>query len=531
MHPPSVSAFVFATGCAVAAVRGQGHDLVLPRVVVVADGGRGTALDAILRDADLRRRRIACKDCTPAVLRLADVVVVDWPPDDLPGARPLGELERWDRPTVFFGTSGERFARSWGLPGPAEMDRLAECDRGPEMQCFAAPVGAETAVWRQGHLLHFACAAAPADLTAAERAWLVATVRRAATFVTDRPIVRHATTGDAPLPERELQRRRRIAATAALVHCDVHRLPGLLSLRRALFGAHKAQVTVLLDDLLTQCVAADEPHREWLHWLEPHRGALVWDELSYVWRLDPLPASRGAWSQSLRGDVRADGGVRDAAAAALARKVVQCYGGRAFEDLATFSCWQGDTCHLWDRRRGFFRSEDHGEVPVGARAGQWGVAVLDTAADRDVILGGGPAPQLLVSARDNFRLLVTRLFLPMMLLEPGTELGRRPEYDSAGRQAVDVRLAHRSLGQNRFLLMVNPETGQIESLRHYGGREWHGEWLLEATLPCGPLSLPTAWRLDSPRQTGYAIEVPTWNPELPPGLEAATGLLTRPRAR
>ena len=88
MHPPSVSAFVFATGCAVAAVRGQGHDLVLPRVVVVADGGRGTALNSILRDADLRRPRIGCKAYTPAGLRLAHVTVVAGPAYPLRGSRP-----------------------------------------------------------------------------------------------------------------------------------------------------------------------------------------------------------------------------------------------------------------------------------------------------------------------------------------------------------------------------------------------------------------------------------------------------------
>ena len=65
--------------------------------------------------------------CTPAQLRGADVVVLDWPQQgavsdwirEKPRTRfnPLGELARWDRPTVLLGSAGLNAAADWGLPG------------------------------------------------------------------------------------------------------------------------------------------------------------------------------------------------------------------------------------------------------------------------------------------------------------------------------------------------------------------------------------------------------------------------------
>ncbi len=438
--PRPVIVLALVAGCLCAAAIGQDRtrpDPFAPFAIVVGDGPRAEALDTIVRDAGMRRRRIASADCTPTALRLADLVVIDWPDAaELGDSLPLGELDRWDRPTVFIGTSGERFARSWGLPGPGEMERMPADGLGPEMQRRLPPDGAATVVWRQGHLFHFACDVSPVDFASAERAWFQFVIREAMTFVTDRPILRHAPANGVPLPAAERERRQRIDATAALLQRNVTQRDGLAALPELLTGDRKVEAETLLQDLVVDGPGPETSRNNWRNWLKPRSDRLVWDGLSYLWRIDPLAHARGVPTLLLRGGVRADGGPRDPGAVALATKVAQHYGGRAFDDLTTFTCWQGDICYLWDRRGGWFRMENHGVLPAGARAVQWDLAVLDTAADRDVIWGGGPAPQPKVSARYAFRNLIVNAFLPAMLLEPGTSLHLRPDADSAEQRAL-----------------------------------------------------------------------------------------------
>lgn len=66
-------------------------------------------------------------ECAPEKVRSADVVVLDWSQQDglmrwlqardEPRHNPLGELARWDRPTVLIGSAGLNLAAAWGLPG------------------------------------------------------------------------------------------------------------------------------------------------------------------------------------------------------------------------------------------------------------------------------------------------------------------------------------------------------------------------------------------------------------------------------
>jgi hypothetical protein len=523
--------FALALVCQDVWLPAQANDLAAPLVAVVADGARAETLDAMLRAAGMRRRRIAVADCTPAALRLADVVVVDWPEGELAGALPLGELERWDRPTVFVGTSGERFAQSWGLPTPGELAGHDGGARGPELWSFAPPAGAKTEVLRQGHLFHFPCELPAVMATAEERAWWVATVRHAARFVTDRPIVRHATANGAPLPAEETARRQRIEAAATGLSLDPSDMNVLLQLPDLLGGEQGEAATTLLQDLIAEGPGAGTTRNNWHNWLKPRLGAMVWDPLSHVWRLDLLAYRRGVATSTLAGDARADGGEREPEAVALATRVARHYGGRALDDLATFTCWQGEVCYLWDRRAGVFRMENHHVLPAGARATPWQVSVLDTAADRELIWGGGPPPRPRVSARGSYGDVLMQLFLPVLLLEPGTSLRRDRDRDSAGQQALVVRLALPGLDPKRYLrLLVDAETGTIASVEQWQGNRALSLWSVDSTTACGPLQVVTKWTADHRRrrsQVEYAA--PTWNPELPPGIATATDLLTERR--
>lgn len=367
----------------------------------------------------------------------------------------------------------------------------------------------------------------------AEPAWLVQTVRHAARFVTDHPIVRHPAPNGAPWPAAEMARRQRIEAAAGTLALDPTDLNVLLRLPDRLDGEHAELAATLLQDLVADAPDRDTTRRHWHNWLKPRLGAMVFDPLSWRWRLDPVAHWRGKATTALFGDGRADGGERHADAVALATQVVQRYGGRAFDDLSTFTCWQGELCLLWDRRGGWFRVENHGELPAGARATPWTVTVFDTAADTEVIWGGGPAPRPRVSGRGFFRDLVVRAFLPALLLDPGTSLHRDHAADSQGRQVLVVGLAVRGLDPRlRYRLTVDPATGTIERLEEERDGRVRTAWLPEATTPCGPMQLPTAWVTDhARRRTTFAIEAPTWNAVLPAGLESATELLTEPRER
>ncbi len=91
------------------------------------DEPRGKSFVQFLRRQFARVTPVAIEECTPAKLRTADVVILDWAQSD--GAMawlqdkkkertcPLGELARWDRPTVLIGSAGLNAAAFWNLPG------------------------------------------------------------------------------------------------------------------------------------------------------------------------------------------------------------------------------------------------------------------------------------------------------------------------------------------------------------------------------------------------------------------------------
>lgn len=88
---------------------------------------RGKAFVQFLRSQYPRVDAIERAGCTPSRLRAADVVVLDWPQPGAvsdwirdkqgPRSNPLGELRRWDRPTVLLGSAGLNLAADWNLPG------------------------------------------------------------------------------------------------------------------------------------------------------------------------------------------------------------------------------------------------------------------------------------------------------------------------------------------------------------------------------------------------------------------------------
>jgi len=90
-------------------------------------GKRGADFVQFLRAQFARVDTVERAACTPDQLRCADVVVLDWPQDQgvmawfndkkQPLPRPLGDLLRWDRPTVLVGSAGLNLAAAWSLPG------------------------------------------------------------------------------------------------------------------------------------------------------------------------------------------------------------------------------------------------------------------------------------------------------------------------------------------------------------------------------------------------------------------------------
>lgn len=502
-------------------------------VGATADAGTNALLD-IVRSAGHVPRLVERAACAPEALRAADVVLVDWPASDPLGERsPLGPFERWDRPTLLLGAAGDAFAQRWGLPTAAQMAALQAKERGPEMQELRPFGGAKLAGWRQGNLFHVALPAPLAELPAVERTMLIALIERASRFVTDRPILRYGAPAGAELPAAESERRERIAGACKLLDIDPSDRASLLAVLERDAKTDFGRSARLLADLVPESCDAATSRNNWKFWLQARADQLVWDALSRAWRVDLLAYWRGMPSRSCRDSARADGGECDESARALASKVVQQHGGRALADLATFSCWLGDVHYMWDRRRGWFRMENHHALVPGAFGTPWKVAVIDTAADEDTIEGGGPPPRPRVSARAAWRELVEREFLPAMLLDPGVALRRLPDQDADGAQALGVRLGGRGMDPvGEHVLLVDPETGAIVKRRKLTRGRAQDDTRIAATAACGPLPLPVD-QVDERRNGAhhYTIVDAKWNPELPATIATATEQLSEPRAK
>lgn len=438
---------------------------------------------------------------------------------------------------------------------------------GPEIEVMCGGINTKqpdfAAVWRQGHLLHFGFEPRPGEYAEAGRALLLNCIAYIARFAADRPVVRQRSFldpagGGAPTwrldhyidrPDRladlfappwsqEIaqlapaeraafaeERRSALCERGGKLAFDDDALQLGIDLRQVAVleelagmlddGARGPAAERLLLRLLPGGPGAGTTRANWQSWLRARRDALCRDPHSHVFRIDALALARGESSAALRGAARADGdGARDAAAAALAAKVVAHHGGaRALDDLATFTCAAGDVRFLWHRREGYFRMENRGAP--GPRATPWTVAVFDTAADDDAILGGGPPPRPRVSAKGSYRELVERLFLPLLLLEPGTSLRRLEPMD--GLERLEVRLAGAGLDPRRVcVLHVEAESGAVRRLdaaRRPGARPRTTELLEWERV--GPLLLPA-----------QPYERCAWNPAAPAGgLTAAAPVL------
>ena len=88
---------------------------------------RGQDFVRFLREQFPRVDAVERATCTPDKLRFVDVVILDWPQSEgvmkwvqnpkQERTNPLGDLQRWDRPTVLIGSAGLNLAAGWGLPG------------------------------------------------------------------------------------------------------------------------------------------------------------------------------------------------------------------------------------------------------------------------------------------------------------------------------------------------------------------------------------------------------------------------------
>lgn len=496
-------------------------------VVVIADrdSPRAKAITAKLRAVGMQTRGVRPEACSPSAFWNADVVVVDWPGDMIVDAAKVGAFWRWHRPTLFLGGSGRNFAAAWQLPNAEQMAGMAAAERGPAMQMLLVGEGEAMTVWRHGNLFHL-----PADRT---RQWtpdsltiLAACVQRAATFVTDRPVIRYSTADD-------VARRDLVVELAKKLKVAIHDMAALQALPARIRTADERDARRLLASCLEGGPTESETLNNWKNWLRARADAMCWDPLSKIWRVDTLAQWRKVKSADLRGEDRRDGKIRDEQAVEIAKKTVQFYGGRALNDLMTVSFWYGDMLYMWDRRRGFFRVESHVQLGPRVRATPWQASAMDSFADQQLVWGNGNRRGPRIAARGMYRDMVERTFLPLMLLDPGMGLRYLEEESNAQVAVVAVKLAGRGLELNsEFVLTIERETGAVKQFEERGRSRLVTVFELVETTACGPLKLPTCWNAKTLRRAReHKIVDVQWNPKLPDGIESATGHLTKPRGK
>lgn len=483
-------------------------------VVAAADAPCAEAAITELRLAGMKTRRVQPVDCTPSSFWNADVVIVDWPADLTVDAVEVGPFLRWHRPTLFVGDGGKRFAAAWGLPDSEHIAGMAAAERGPAMQLLRVGKDESGAVWRQGNFFYV-----PTSLTS-----LADCVRRASVFVVDRPVIRFSAPDD-------VARRDRVVELAKKLKVAIHDMTALQALPARIRTKDERDARNLLASCLEGGPSESTTLNNWKNWLRPRSAAMHWDPLSKIWRVDPMAQWRKVKTGDLRGDARADGQVRDAQAVAVAQKTVQFYGGRALDDLETFSCWHGDLHYLWDRKRGYFRIESH--IKVRARATPWQASAMDSFTDQQLVWGNGGGRGPRIASRGMYRDLVERTFLPLMLLEPGMGLRYLEDESNAQEAVIAVRLAGRGLElQSEFVLKIARDTGAVLTMEERGRSRLVTIFNLVETTTCGPLKLPTLWRAKTLRRSrDHQLQDVQWNPKLPAGIESAAAHLTKPRRR
>lgn len=495
------------------------------RVAVVASSvsERAKAIVQGLRDVGVRVQRLTPDHCEPTAFWSTDVVIVDWPDGRKLEPKNHGEFLRWHRPTLFFAESGSRFAAAWHLPTAKQLAGFPEAERGPAMQLMEFGKAGAMDVWRHGNLFYLP-ENLPEQLALGRFNQFVACVKRAARFVVDRPVVRFSALGD-------VERRDRVVALAAELKVDLSSVEQLLALPARL----RTKDTRKARELLVSCVEdGPGPHATigtWGNWVRSRLEGMHWDALSQMWRVDELAHGRGVPSSDLLGDKRAGGANPDVEALVIAAKTVQHYGGRAFADLQTFSCWHGDLFYMWDRRRGYFRVECH--VTQFARATPWKASVMDSFTDKQLVWGNGGGGGPRIAAREMYRNMIVRTFLPLMLLDPGVGLRYLGNGSSAEEAVLSVRLAGRGLQfKSSHELTVSRVTGEVIRFRARNASGLQEVYELMESDACGPLIVPTKWRVQLGRRLrDYTIEDLSWNPDLPARTGSATERLTSPRKK
>lgn len=453
---------------------------------------------------------------------------------------------------------------------------------GPEIEIVCGGINTKqptyAGVWRQGNLLHFGFEPSPAGLAPNGRKLLLNGITYISRFVTDRPLVRVRSMFDTLGPQASVAWlehylaedgdevkgladlfadpwRQRIAALdgeaarafvqqrrgalygegvkflfdeeALTLGLDLREPATLIQLADQVGGEQDATARRLLSRLLPDGPGADTTPNNWRNWLRARTRSLCHDPQSHVFRIDPLAQSRRADSASLRGAARADGEPeRDPAATALAAKVVAHHGGaRALDDMRTFACKLGEVHYLWDRASGLLRIENHGTLPEGARATPWQVIVFDTAADADLVTGGGPAPRPTISGRGMFRDLIEHVFLPLLLLDPGTSLRLLPD-DDDGNHRLAVKIAGRGLDPTKTHELVLAPDGALLGI-DLGPSAAARTNLTKVvgTTQVGPLLLPTRFVQEGGRQRETHYTTVEWNPAVQGGAFDAKELL------
>ncbi len=447
---------------------------------------------------------------------------------------------------------------------------------GPEIEVICGGINTKqpthAAVWRQGNLLHWGFEPDPDHLEETGRKLLVNAVAYVSRFVNDRPVVRVRSfadpAGGAPsmlwldrlLADKDVDTlagmfaepwNTRIEAqgdgaiawvTARLgavrdsggnsdftfderalaLGVDLRQRAVLRDLVARLDGEQAETARALLESLVAGGPEPGTTKNNWTNWLRRNENALCWDAWSHVWRVDQLALWRRVDSDRLRGPDRADGGAIDAATRELAAAVVAHYGGkRALDDLHTISWRRGGVRYFWDRDAAVLRIENSTEIPAGNLGTPWRTIVFDTAADADLLMGGGPPPRPRVSGRGMFRESVEALFLPLLLLDPGTSLRCLPDGED-GLRVLGVRLGMRGMDPTREVLLHVTKAGVIEWIDNGPtAASRTSRVTVTATTQVGPLVCNTGFRVEGRRVSEWTIEDLAWNPPAPQGLAEA----------
>ncbi|MFK7738993.1 MAG: hypothetical protein AB8H80_01625 [Planctomycetota bacterium] len=498
-------------------------------LIAPLEAPRTKAMRAALRQAGVRVRPLAPDRAAREDWWSVDVLVVDLPADV---ALPATSLARWDRPTVFVGGCGARFAAAWGLPLPQQL-ATTYAKAGPDIHRIVLAGDEAHGCWRQGQLFYL-----PAEATGAAGkdtqssvpqdapSGLGAIVRVAARFRTDRAMTTACGVGE-DAAEAERSRRARMHAAAAARGTKPSSLADL-GLLVGRINSERAQVEQELADLVPEGPSGEFARASWPWFVAANKRSLYWDGVGERWRVDLLARDLGIKSSDLLGGKRADGAGRDPFALALAKRVTSRHGAAALRDLRTFRCWYGTVCIEWDRVRGLLRLENHAPTPRQQPL-SWRMAVLDTAVG-ELRCFDSPAPPGSFDKKPVERMFQQFLALvvsPLLLMEPSTSLEAVDRDAADGDLALKVRFGMRGFDPRiHYIVRIHATRYDLLSIYEHSSRSTRPRDLLR-TVQCGPIKLPQAWRSNM-TTWGFEISNTEWNPTLPAGFATSIARLATP---